>query len=600
MVSALRLRGLDGEGLDVWPDAALGHRRLAILDLSEAGRQPMSSADGEIGLVFNGCIYNFLELRKELEARGCVFRSRCDTEVLLEGYREWGIDRLVQRIRGMFAFAIWDQPRRILFLVRDRLGVKPLVYSRRGQQIAFASTIDALSAAGMTGGMKAEAVLEFLEYGFVTDERAIFDGVRKLAPATILEWRDGEFRERRYWDLPRHFDTAITFDEAVEETERLVIEAVRLRLRADVPVGVLLSGGIDSALICWAMAKANANIGAYTVAAPGDSEDESAAARETARILGVPHHIVPLPERAPTLIDEMIESYSEPFAAHSAQGILLVSKAVKASATVLLTGDGGDDIFLGYPFMRHAWIARRVARHLPCFAPALWKAIRPAIPASGIMRRFRSLMDYSTMGLSGHARAHDGLPWYEARSFFGDRLKGVGLRQREMEPSFESARSLLSDVLEYHRRTHFTGEFMPKVDGGTMHHAVEARSPLLDQVIWEFGATLPYELRYHGGQSKAVLREIVRRRVSPRVAARGKQGFTVPVERWLAKRWRSSLDLLARPTLLERVGWIQAGRMKPAVEQAEREGLLPVQLWYLLILERWLERRGSGVSLDPA
>ena len=551
----------------------------------------MLSRDGRTGLVFNGCIYNFLELRAELKRDGCQFHSQCDTEVLLEGYRAWGIDELVRRIRGMFAFAIWDELKATLFLVRDRLGVKPLVYAARAGLIAFASTIDALREAGLTHEIHPPAVLQFLEYGFVTDECAIFENVRKLPPATILEWRDGHIAERVYWTAPEPSDTGITFNEAVERAETLLLEAVRLRLIADVPLGALLSGGVDSTLVCWAMGKLNANLTAFTMAAPGDTEDEAAAAAQTARRLGIEHRVIPLPESSPALIDEMVEAYSEPFAAQSAQGILLVSRAVKPSVTALLTGDGGDDVFLGYPFLKNAWLAERVARRLPRGMPGVWQSVRPAVPGWGPLRRMRSFADYSTGGLSGHARAHNGLPWFVERELLGPRLLGLKLDSREAQPSFESARRLLGDVLEYHRRMHFTSEFMPKVDAGTMFHAIEARSPLLDHKLWEFAAALPFHLRLHGGELKAVLREIVRRRVGPEVARRRKQGFTVPVERWLATRWSSALDCLEKPTLLEKQGWIQKDKLGKAMDAAKRSGAVPVQIWYLLMLERWLERR---------
>jgi asparagine synthase (glutamine-hydrolysing) len=600
MVSALSRRGPDAEGLESWPGVALGHRRLAILDLSDAGRQPMLSPDRNIGIVFNGCIYNFHELRAELERCGCVFRSQCDTEVLLHGYREWGIDKLAKCIRGMYAFGVWDQPHRRLTLVRDRLGVKPLVYVQRNGGIAFASTIDALRAAKFTSNVSPNAVLEFLEYGFVTEDSAIFENVRKLQPATILEWHDGRISERTYWDLPEAGSSgAISFDEAVEETERLLIEAVRLRLCSDVPIGALLSGGIDSTLVCWAMAKLDANVKAFTMAAPGDAEDETEAASATARLIGVPHEIVALPQTKTSQMDEMVEAYSEPFASQSAQGMLLLSRTAKQSATVLLTGDGADDVFLGYPFMRNAWRAHRLAQHLPASAAAGWAVVRSLMPGTGVGRQFRNLMDYSTGGIGPYARVHNGLPWYQQRSLLGDRLVGRQLQQRTMEASPAAARRLFPDVLEFHRKMHFTSEFMQKVDGATMYHAMEARSPFLDQRIWEFAASLPFSMRFHNGELKAILREIVRRRVGPEVAARKKQGFTVPMERWLVERWSGSLNRLKTATLLEREGWIQPGRLNAAIDDALNKRWAPVQLWYLLMLERWLERnaRGEEVSL---
>src|ERR1051326_7461249 len=280
----------------------------------------------------------------------------------------WGIDELVRQLRGMFAFAIWDQGKRKLTLVRDRLGVKPLAYCIRNGEIAFASTVQALRAAGFGGGIDPQAVLEFLEFGYVIDPRAIYEGVSKLPPASILEWNDGRVEQRQYWAPPAIDEgSRIGFEEAVEETERLLVESVKLRLIADVPIGVLLSGGIDSALVCWALQKLNANIKAFTISAPGDPSDESGAAAETARRLGIEHEVVPMPEENFSL-DEMTEAFGEPFSCSSAQAMLWVAKSVKQAATVLLTGDGGDDVFFGYPFFQNAWNAQRLARHLPAAA----------------------------------------------------------------------------------------------------------------------------------------------------------------------------------------------------------------------------------------
>lgn len=597
MTNALARRGPDSEGFHGWPGGAhFGHRRLAILDLSDAGRQPMLNDSGDIGIVFNGCIYNFQELRHELEQRGQRFRSHCDTEVLVRGYEEWGIDAMMPKLRGMFAFAIWDEKRRRLTMARDRLGVKPVVYAAQGGEIAFASTVGALRQAGHGGGIDPAAVLEFLEYGYVTDERCIYEGLRKLPPATILEWQDGNVQERSYWTLPECDEWAKTgFEEAVEETERLLIESVRLRLISDVPIGALLSGGIDSALICWAMAKLNANVKAFTVAVPGDASDESAGARETARILGIPHEIVEPPAEKPVLLDEMTAAYSEPFGSQSAQGMLLVSRAVKPLATVLLTGDGGDDVYLGYPFFMNAWRAQKLARRLPGAAPGIWRGIRPLMPAVGSARRIKNFLSYATDGLGAHIRAHNGLPYLEERSVLGERLAGTALAQRQIRASAESGRRLLCDVFDYHRKMHFLSEFMPKVDGGTMHYAVEARSPLLDQQIWEFAATLRPEVRFHGGALKAVLREIVRRRVSPVVAGRTKQGFTVPVgEHLTSGASKDRLMALQDRSALEAGGWVRSGPLARLIGEAGRTKTVSEQLWHLLVLENWMRSESSA------
>jgi asparagine synthase (glutamine-hydrolysing) len=602
MVRALERRGPDSEGLENWDCATLGHRRLAILDLSDAGSQPMLSADRQIGVVFNGCIYNFLELRRELESRGNRFRSDCDTEVLLHGYREWGIDALAGRLRGMFAFAVWDNPRRVLTLARDRLGVKPLVFCARRDEFAFASTIAALRTAGFGGGIDPQAVLEFLEFGYVTEGRAIFEGIEKLAPATIAEWRDGRLERRQYWSLPETNESApVAFDEAVEQTEQLILEAVKLRLVSDVPLGALLSGGIDSTLVCWALRRLHANVRAFTVRAAGSDSDESTAAADTARRLGVSHEIVDMPDTDFSL-DELTDAYSEPFSCPSALAMLWVSRSVKRLATVLLTGDGGDDVFLGYPFFRHVWMAQRLARRLPPAAAAVWNQASFVIPGNGPLRKAKHFLNYSTGGLGPYIRAHDGLPYYRELEILGEPLARRELAQRQIPASLGSARRLLWEFFSDHRNRHFVSEFMVKIDGGTMHYALEARAPFLDQRIWEFAAALPAEVRFHGGNLKAVLREIVRRRVGPDVAFREKRGFTVPVERWLAERWSGMLDGLRRGTALERDGWIRRGSLEAPLRDALRRQWIPLQLWRLLVLDRWLEKnrvRAFG-DLDSA
>lgn len=596
MVNAIAGRGPDSEGIERWPNALLGHRRLAILDLSDAGRQPMLSDDGKVGVVFNGCIYNFLELRKELEAAGHAFRSHCDTEVLVRGYQEWGIEALAPRLRGMFAFGVWDERTQTLSLVRDRLGVKPLVYSRQNSGIAFASTVTALKNAGFGNGIDPQAMLEFLEFGYVSDDRTIYKDIAKLPAATILQWRDGTVRQSVYWKLAEIDEQSkITFNEAVEETEKLLLEAVRLRLYSDVKIGALLSAGIDSTLVCWAMAKLNSNVTAFTVATPNDAEDEAPQSRETARILGIPHEVVSLPPQDEGMVDELTAAYSEPFACSSALAMLRVSRAVKPHATVLLTGDGGDDVFLGYQFHRDYLWAQQIARKLPPGASPAWRAVRPAVAKVPALRRPKHFMDYVTGGLGSVTRAHDGLPFYESREMLGESLDGVTLGQRNLP--LTSSRDLLADFLQYQQRMWFVAEFMTKVDGSTMHYALEARSPFLDHTLWDFAAKLPPELRLRGGVLKAILREIVRKRVGEDVAFRKKQGFTIPVERWILNGWNTKLPEMASHSVLEREGWLRPGAFSACLQEAQSRQSAPRQLWFLNVLENWLRRQSSSETV---
>ena len=601
MLPSLARRGPDAEGLHRWSGSgthgvAFGHRRLAILDLSPAGAQPMLSADDKIGVVFNGCIYNFLEIRRELEQRGHRFHSQCDTEILLEGYREWGIRGLLPKLRGMFAFAIWDESSRTLTLARDRLGVKPLVYSLSENILAFASTVDALRAAGFAGEIDPQSALEFLDLGFVTEERAIYKGIRKLQPATMLEWRDGKLTEEVYWTLPEADPAStVSFEEAVEETERLLIEAVKLRLISDVPIGALLSGGIDSTLICWALSKLQADVRAFTIGTPGDPEDESQQARDIARHLGIPHEVVNLDSDEPPPLEELTAAYSEPFASTSALGMLRVSRAVKPKATVLLTGDGGDDVFLGYSSFHNAWKAQQLARKLPPFAPSLWGLARPFTRLFPALRRASNFLDYSVGGVGAFGRVRLGLPYFLERGMLGEKLNGKGVAYRQIPASFDSARHLMSDVFEFHRRMHFTSEFMTKVDGGTMYYSLEARAPFLDQRVWEYAAKLPPEIHFHGGRHKAVLREIVRCHVGPEVAFRKKQGFTVPVEKWLVSKWSGRLKELKDNPLLVQQGWMQAKALSAAVDEALALGEMPKQLFHTLVFEHWLQNKAKPI-----
>lgn len=596
MMSLLELRGPDSGGTHCFPNddrrVVLGHRRLAILDLSPAGHQPMLTPDLMTGVVFNGCIYNFTDLRAELEQGGYVFRSRCDTEVLLAGYRRWGIDELARRIRGMFAFAIWDQTERRLFLVRDRLGIKPLLYAARSGDIAFASTSEALRVSGITGDIDPDGILEFLEFGWISERHAAYEGMQKVQPATIVEWHDGNIVERSYWTLREPArDPAPSFEEAVERTEELLFDAVRRRLVSDVPIAALLSAGTDSTLICWALAKLGADLQTFTVSTPGDPADEGPEAAYTAKKLGIRHELIELRRDEEPDLDELINAYSEPFACSSAVGMLRVCKAIQGRAKVLLTGDGGDDIYLGYRYYLHLLAAERLARQIPGPMAGIWNRMEwwPRWPQP--LKRAASLLHYATGGLGAVTFNHDGLPYYDRHGMLGERLRGRGIGARSIPLSHESARNLLGEFHRYELGTRFVSEYMTKVDGASMRYSIEARAPFFDQEMWEYAGALPRELRLRGGEPKAILRAIVRRHLGPDVADRPKRGFTIPVERWLVTAWRRHLEQLSRDSILEREGWIKKGTLEPAVSQALSQGQAPVQLWYLVVLDRWMRSR---------
>lgn len=598
MLDAMQRRGPDSAGTHQWGGVRFGHRRLAIFDLSAAGAQPMVSDDGDVGVVFNGAIYNFRELRDDLAATGRRFRSETDTEVLVVGYQAWGIDELVRRSRGMFAFALWDATRQRLFLVRDRLGVKPLVYAEvPGQGMAFASTVRALRSAGVVSRVSPPAVAAFLQDGFVPEAHAIYEGATKLPPASIMEWSvaDGA-RVRSYWTPPRPTPGgSITFEDALAETERLLLKAVERRLHADVPVASLLSAGVDSSLVCWAIATLGGDVQAFTLGTPGHATDEAALAAATARRLGVPHQVLAASDADEPEILDLSAAYAEPFACSSAFGMLRLSRAIaRTPAKVFLTGDGGDDVFLGYPRHRMLYRVQEVARHTPAWLAGLWTMVRRAVPERGPLKRAVHLVDYATGGLAAFIAANPGF-----RDFREHRLPGPRLADQPHPDgawSIGAARRVLHDYLEFDRGHQFVSEYLVKVDGASMHFGLEARSPFLDQELWEFAAQLPFDVRLHGGQLKAILRELARRRIGEDVAAAPKLGFTVPVEAWMAGRWQSRVRASFADSLLVADGWIQARPLEEEMRASLGQRRASRRLWYLWVLENWLKAERFGVD----
>ena len=602
MISTLARRGPDSEGMCSWDGVALGHRRLAIFDLSDSGKQPMLTADRTLGVVFNGAIYNFRELRSELLSKGYRFKSESDTEVLLHGYAEWGVDRLVSRLRGMFAFALWDDIAKRLYVVRDRLGVKPAVFAAKGRVFAFASTVRALAVAGYAGDLDEESVNSYLEFGFLPDDQCIYRGIAKVPAASIVEWSQGKVSVRRYWEWSAEPKLdSMSFRDAVDETRRVFLDSVRCRLHADVPVGALLSGGIDSSLVCWAVRKLGADIMAYTVGTPGDAWDETKAATETARRLGLKHRIVEMSEGDVPEVSDLVSAYAEPFGSASALGMLRVCRAISGSSDVkvLLTGEGGDDVFLGYPRHLNLWIASKVARALPPAAGRLWKDARAWVPRVGPVRRAAALLEYTTGGLAGVIDYARSLQRHATKDLLGERLRNASSNGCE-QLSSQRGRDVLRDFLEYECRTRFVGEYMTKVDGATMYYGIEARSPFLDQCLWEFASSIPFGVRLHRAQLKAVLRRVVSEEIGRSVARRPKRGFGIPVQRWIVRRWRPWAEGLLHDSMLEKEGWIRPGSAFKRLTEAVGAGSTGSQhLWYVIVLEAWIRyERGIGWGGD--
>jgi asparagine synthase (glutamine-hydrolysing) len=587
MTESMTRRGPDAGRVMESSGATFGHRRLAIFDLSEAGAQPMSTADGRAWVVFNGAIYNFKALRSELKKLGCRFHSESDTEVLLHGYRAWGIRGLVPRLRGMFAFALWDEPARTLYLVRDRLGVKPLVFAARGGELAFASTVRALKRAGYGGEIDERALLDLLRWGFIGEEHCIYRSLQKLPPATILEWCDGKHEQYRYWHAPRaRSATRLSFADTVDQVEERLREAVAIRLNADVPVAALLSAGIDSGLICWAIAQSSAPVTAYTIGVPGHAWDESAAAEKTAQRLGIRHEVLRLTDGQIPDVEELLSAYDEPFPCSSALGMLCISRAVRSSAKVVLTGDGGDDLFLGYPRHRHLWLAERIGAFLNPSLTTVWDRWGGRRMGRGLLRRAGSLIDYASAGLDAFLEKSSDMARYRHKGLLGPRLGvAAAVRREDAAPR----RQMVDKLVEFERAGRLVSEYLKKVDGATMHYGLEARAPFLDQELWEFAGALPVDLRLHRGELKAVLRALARRHLGWGISARKKRGFRIPAQRWLATHWSEHAHHILNNSVLAQYGWIDRANVLAELRGAVRLGRASEELWTVFVVEAWLQ-----------
>lgn len=560
MLDSIRHRGPDDHGTWASPadGVALGHRRLSILELSAAGHQPMVSACGRFVIVFNGEIYNHLELRKSLRTD---WRGHSDTETLLACISQRGVEQALQQAVGMFAFALWDADEKTLTLARDRLGEKPLYYGWQGDVFLFASEIKALrSHPAFRREIDWDAACEFLRRNYVPAPSSIFKGIHKLPPGTYLTLAGSDVHARvlpevrPYWSLGDAALSGIenpfrgTFDEAVDELEALVGTAVRLQAVADVPVGAFLSGGIDSSTVVALMKKqAAADVTTFSIGMSEKSMDESAHAASVARYLGTRHvaHTIE-PAEALALIPRLAEIWDEPFADSSQIPTLLVSQLARREVTVALSGDGGDEFFLGYthyPVLERLWRYRPLGK-LPWRAGlSLVGPVTRRGALGALRRRAESIVTAWEQP--------DGLA---LNDYWKDRYRkrAVPLRHQGWAKSTElpaltdiPSSAALSDAGSY-----LPDDILVKVDRAAMAVSLETRAPLLDHRIVEFAYRLPTSYKLHNGQSKRVLREVLYRHVPRELVDRPKMGFSIPLANWLRtalRPWAEELLMSVPP-----------------------------------------------------
>jgi asparagine synthase (glutamine-hydrolysing) len=600
MCGTLTHRGPDDT--DVWTSddraVVLAHRRLSIIDLSSLGRNPMPWDGGRLRITYNGEVYNYRELRKELEADGCRFRSQTDTEVILAAYDRWGTD-CVQRFVGMFGFAIWDEPRQRLFLARDRFGKKPLYYSLRNGRLAFASELKAIVAdPSFPRIVDRDAVKIYLRYGYVPAPYSIFSAARKLPPAHTAVFEHGRLTISRYWD-PVAIALAGPLDispvEADAQLEALLKDAVERRMIADVPVGAFLSGGIDSTLVVALMQEVGAHAArTFTIRFENPEFDESPHAAAVAKHLGTEHHeeTCGVPQML-EVVDRLPQFFDEPFADSSAVPTYLVSQATRRHVTVALSGDGGDELFFGYPryfFLdRASWLLR---------APRPVRRTVASVAARAPWRRARRAAD--VLREDDRDRYGRFVAWWGGRDLAA--LAGevpdnpaYADAYRRMASMAMSEQSPVLDVVSY-----LPEDILTKVDRASMAVSLETRCPLLDHRVAELALRLPLHLRTDGRIGKLPLRRLLDKRVPRTLIDRPKMGFGVPLADWLRGPLRSRMTHYLEAAYLADVG------LEPAPARALWQEFLAGRthrtdlLWNIFALGAWVEQWKPEAALTEA
>ena len=601
MRDAMAHRGPDDAGLHVTADrtAALASRRLAIIDLSPGGHQPMFSRDRRVAVVFNGEIYNYRELRAELLARGRELVSQSDTEVIVHLYQELG-EACLERLNGMFGLAIWDEGERTLLLARDRLGKKPVLYAHRPDgSLAFASEFQGLlKYPGIERRVNPAALDYFLRYGYVPAPLSAFSGVAKLPPGQLLRWQDGQISVRPYWELPPPRPRRLSEQQAAAELEELFADSVRRRLLSDVPLGAFLSGGLDSGSVVAMMARlSDRPVRTFSIGFGDDRYNELPGARLVAQRYGTEHHEFVVEPRAADVLPLLVRHYGEPYADSSALPTYYLAKLTREHVTVALNGDGGDELLAGYDRYRAALAAERVERTLPMprRAYALAAAALPAgqdlrapvtrarrflaglaDTSGGRYNRWMSIFEPDLLAASATpellaATATSGAAEYLARPI--DRRNGTGL---------------LDSLVRLDIGTYLPGDLLVKADIATMANSLEGRSPFLDYRLIEWAAGLPPELKLRGQTGKYLLRQVMRPHLPPETLVAPKRGFGVPVAGWLRGELRPMLEEVVLSERALRRGYLRPAAVGELVAdhlagRADRAK----QLWALLALELW-------------
>lgn len=615
MIETIVHRGPDGNGVHLDRNVGLGHCRLSIIDLN-AGSQPMANEDGAVWIVFNGEIYNFKQLRDQLEAKGHNFRSHSDTEVIVHLYEDLGTD-CVKQLRGMFAFAIWDRKQQALFIARDRVGIKPLYYCQSDKAFWFASELKAILAdAAVERDVDCSSLRRFLAFNYAAGDGTLFQSIKKLAPGHWLQVKGGQVTLRQYWDLSFSRERwTSSYEEAVGELQELLADTVRDHMMADVPVGVLLSGGVDSsAVLNFAVQGARKTVKTFTVGFDGDRVvDERPFARLVAERFRTEHYETSISARdfwdfLPTYVRHMEEPVCEP----PAVALYYVTRLARHYVKVLLSGEGGDEAFAGYPNYPNMLCLERVRN-----------VLGPLARSAG-----------AVSNLTGRALGHPGLQRYgwalgrplashyfsrtsSPAAFFNSssleflthefsREVGEASAARLLAGLVEEVKEepLLNQLLYVDSKTWLPDDLLIKADKITMANSLELRVPLLDHKVLEFAATLPPDFKVRGRQTKRILKSTFAQVIPKEVIERKKAGFPVPYESWLRGPLRAEIaDLLLSQRAAAR-GYFQKSAVEKLLREHVQTGRYSKEVFSLLVIELWhrefVDRRVAGGDGYPA
>ena len=622
MTDRLAHRGPDDEGY--WIDAesgiALGHRRLSIVDLSPTGHQPMDSASGRYVIVYNGEVYNFQDLRAELEAKEAIFRGHSDTEVILAGIEQWGIAGTLERLIGMFAFALWDREERTLVLARDQIGIKPVYWALSGSLLLFGSELKALRAhSGWNPSIDRDAVAAYMRHAYVPAPFTIWQDARKLPPGCMLVLRPGGQPETvRYWTLDAAVDKASKDpftggdEEAEDALDTLLRDAVKRQMVADVPLGAFLSGGIDSSMVVASMqAQSSRPVRTFSIGFHEDGYNEAQHAKAVARHLGTDHtELYVTPAEALAVVPHLTEWYDEPFADSSQIPTYLVSQLARRHVTVSLSGDGGDESFGGYNRYFYATQLWKQTHRMPPWAMALagrailavpspcWDVAGRLIPPrrrpvqfGNKMHKLASTFLPEDQGGQDHLYRSLISQWHDPDRIVRDAHEHKGVlwdpAVARRIPDFFSRMQYLDTL------TYLPDDILTKVDRASMAVSLEARVPLLDHRVVEFALRLPPQMKVRHGRGKWLLQNVLKRYVPQELVERPKMGFGVPIDHWLRSELAEWAGDLLSPSAVARHGLLDPEPIATAWQaHASGQANLQYPLWTVLMLQDWLDRHG--------